>query len=66
MKYIWINKKTKEVKQVECSIKEIDNFLKTVSDPNNWRRVLQPSLVSGNKQKGYYNNQEKSNNESTN
>ena len=57
--YIWHNKQTKEDKTYECSLHEIESFLDTVPDPDNWYRVIQPIISVGNKEKGYYNNQKK-------
>ena len=39
--YIWHNKQTKEDKTYECSLREIESFLDTVPDPDNWYRVIQ-------------------------
>ena len=39
--YIWHNKQTKEDKTYECSLHEIESFLDTVPDPDNWYRVIQ-------------------------
>lgn len=41
MVYEWWNEETDEVRVVECRISEIDDFLKTVIDPEAWKRVPQ-------------------------
>ena len=39
--YHWKNKETEEYQTVVCSIADIDKFLETVPDPDNWFRVMQ-------------------------
>jgi len=38
--YIWEHSQTKERKEVFALIKDIDEFLNTVEDPENWRRLM--------------------------
>lgn len=39
--YVWKNTKTEEVVQVISSVSEIDQYLETVDDPDNWHRITQ-------------------------
>jgi len=39
--YYWQNHKTEECQTVVCSIADIDKFLETVPDPENWQRIMQ-------------------------
>ncbi len=41
MTYEWENKETGEIREITCRMSEIDDFLKTVPDPDNWERLPQ-------------------------
>ena len=61
--YVWKNKNTEEIKEISCSEKDKDLFLKEISDPENWVRLITGTKFVGKlsdgrgseKQKGFYN-----------
>ena len=41
MIYIWKHQETGEIREITCRISEIDDFLETVPDPEDWNRIPQ-------------------------